>query len=74
MENIVIAVGAADCGTSPLMPYVGERFDGKNFTTLAKRYLCAALLRCGFDVIDPADGVCEPQRSEEHTSELQSQR
>lgn len=61
MENIVIAVGAADCGTSPLMPYVGERFDGKNFTTLTKRYLCAALLRCGFDVIDPADGVCEPQ-------------
>lgn len=61
MENTVIAVGAADCGTSPIMPYVGERFDGKIFTVLAKRYLSAALLRCGFDVLDPANGVCDAQ-------------
>ncbi len=61
MDNIVIAVGATDGGKSPVMPYVGERFDGKDFALLAKLYLGAALLRCGFDVLDVSSDACEPQ-------------
>lgn len=53
MDNIVIAVvDDASCGMSPVMPYVGTRFCGKDFTELTKLNLSAALLRCGFDVFD----------------------
>lgn len=53
MENITIALyDDALCGSSPVMPYVGERYCGKDFTYIAKLYLAAALLRCGFDVLD----------------------
>lgn len=54
MKDIVIAVyGDLECGSSPVMPFVGKRFDGAYFTRAAKLYLSAALLRCGFDVFDP---------------------
>ncbi len=54
MKDIVIAVyGDGKCGQSPVMPFVGKRFDGAYFTRAAKLYLSAALLRCGFDVFDP---------------------
>lgn len=54
MKDLVIAVyGDTECGLSPVMPFVGKRFDGAHFTRLAKLYLSAALLRCGFDVFDP---------------------
>lgn len=52
MNDITIAVGGAECGVTPPMPYVGERFDGSVFTALAKLYTEAALLRCGFDTVD----------------------
>ena len=55
MQEITIALhddGA--CGCSPVMPYIGERYDGKIFTSLAKQFLAAALLRCGVEVLDVA--------------------
>ena len=51
MENIVIAVGGAECAKSPVMPYIGEHIYGHDFTLLATLSLEAALLRCGFDVL-----------------------
>ncbi|MDE7464654.1 MAG: peptidoglycan-binding protein [Clostridiales bacterium] len=59
MEKTDIAVALYDdaaCGLSPVMPYIGAGFDGKHFTRLTKLYLAAALLRCGFDVVD-----CNPR-------------
>lgn len=61
MDDILIAVGGASCGASPLMPYIGKRIEGKDFTLLAKLYLDAALLRCGFDVFDVSKTTVEPQ-------------
>ncbi|MCH5164893.1 MAG: hypothetical protein J1G01_00640 [Clostridiales bacterium] len=61
MENIVIAIGCTECGQTPVMPYVGGRFDGKDFSSLAKYYLGSALLRCGFDVVNVSKTTCEPQ-------------
>ncbi len=53
MSKIIVAVNHdAQCGSSPSMPYVDSRFDGKEFTRICKLYLAAALLRCGFEVID----------------------
>lgn len=40
------------CGFTPPLPYVGMRFDGGYFARRAKCLLAAALLRCGFDVMD----------------------
>lgn len=53
MDTLTVAVGAAACGSSPVMPYIGERADGREFTRLAALYLTAALLRCDFDVLGP---------------------
>ena len=61
MEDIIIAVGGAECGTSPIMPYVGEKFDGKYFTMLTRLHLETALLRCGFDVMDRPRPISDPQ-------------
>lgn len=53
MENFVITVvDDASCGTSPVMPYIGTRLEGKEIARLAKLNLSAALLRCGFDTVD----------------------
>lgn len=53
MENITIALyDDVLCGSSPVMPYVGEKYCGKEFTYIAKLYTAAALLRCGFEVLD----------------------
>lgn len=52
MDNSVIAIGGAECGESPVMPYIGAKFRGSEFTELCKLYLEAALLRCDFDVLD----------------------
>lgn len=53
MADITIAVcDDTACGTSPIMPYVGARFNGRSFTSAAKLFLSAALLRCGFDTVD----------------------
>ncbi len=57
MDNIIIAIGGANCGTSPVMPYIGTRFDGKDFTRIVKLYLETALLRCDFDALDIAQSV-----------------
>ena len=61
METTVIAVGGADCGFSPVLPYIGKRISGELFTRAAKAYLEAVLLRCGFDVLDIPATVTEPQ-------------
>lgn len=61
MDAINIVVGGMDCGSTPIMPYVGGRNDGAYFTRMCKLYLQAALLRCGFDVVDIAGDVTEPQ-------------
>ncbi len=63
MKDIVIALNAdADCGKSPIMPYVKVPFDGGEFTVKAKLALASALLRCGFDIFDcnPAGVTFEP--------------
>ena len=60
-DNIVIAVGGAECGTSPMMPYIGERIEGKEFAMRAKLYLEAALLRCDFDVLDMPEPIADAQ-------------
>ncbi len=45
------------CGVTPPLPYVGMRFDGGHFARRAKCLLAAALLRCGFEIMDcNADG------------------
>lgn len=61
MENIVIAVCGIDCGTTPPMPYIGERLDGKHFTLQCRLCLESALLRCGFDIADRRQPVADPQ-------------
>lgn len=63
MNDIVVAVCGADCGVTPPMPYVGEKFDGRVFTAEARHFTEAALLRCGFDVIDVSAPTAEPQDS-----------
>ena len=57
-KTIIIALyDDLGCGCTPPLPYVGTRFDGGYFTRRAKQCLAAALLRCGFDVVDcNADG------------------
>lgn len=61
MENITIAVGGANAGVSPAMPYIGERMDSREFTGLCKLQLIAALSRCEFDVLDIPYAVDDPQ-------------
>lgn len=50
-QNIVIAIGAIDPGRTPLMPFIGERLDGRDAATMFKLNITSALLRCGFDVV-----------------------
>lgn len=57
----LIAVHTVDCPTSPVMPFVGRQFEGAYFAELTKRYLEAALLRCGADIIDCPHGVNESE-------------
>ncbi len=53
MNDITVALYSdGACGTTPIMPFLGARFDGAEFAKLCKTYLAAALLRCGFDVYD----------------------
>ncbi len=52
MDIFTIAVGGANCGTSPVMPYIGRRIDGAEAIEHAKLLTEAALLRCGFDIAD----------------------
>lgn len=52
MKDIIIAVGGADAGLTPPMPFIGQRWDGNKPTALARLMLEIALLRCGFDVSD----------------------
>ncbi|MBD5132496.1 MAG: hypothetical protein HDT28_07935 [Clostridiales bacterium] len=59
MNVITIAVGGSECGHSPVMPYVGEKADGKIFTRLAALYLTAALIRCDFDVLEVPSPVVD---------------
>ena len=53
MSEITIAIiDENSCGSSPCMPYIGERFEASVFTRCAKLYAMAALLRCGFNAAD----------------------
>lgn len=61
MKDTVIAVCGADAGTTPIMPFLGERLDSKDFTALAKLKTETALLRCGIDILDICKAVTEPQ-------------
>ena len=61
MSEITIVVAGVDCGRTPLMPFVGERFEGRTFTEPAKYLLQAALLRCGFDVVDIKQPITDCQ-------------
>lgn len=61
MNDITIVIGGGNCGTSPVLPYVGERYEGHKFAMLARLYLEAALLRCGFNIIDRQTPISEPQ-------------
>lgn len=61
MSEITVVVAGTDCGHTPLMPFVGERFEGRIFTEPAKYLLQAALLRCGFDVVDVKQPITDCQ-------------
>ncbi len=61
MSEITVVVAGTDCGRTPLMPFVGERFDGRIFTEPTKYLLQAALLRCGFDVVDVKQPITDCQ-------------
>ena len=52
MKDYIMAVGSADVGLTPPMPFIGKRFDGSKFTVLSRLWLEVALVRCGFDVLD----------------------
>lgn len=61
MENIVIAVASAECGSSPVMPYIRKRTDGVEYARRIKLNVMLAALRCGFDVIDIGAPIKDPQ-------------
>ena len=61
MKDLIIAVGGADCGLTPYMPFAGKRFDGADCTALSRLMLEIALLRCGFDISDRRAPLSDPQ-------------
>lgn len=61
MEDYIIAVGGADAGLTPPMPFVGQRLDGSKPAALARLMLEIALIRCGFDVSDRRASLSDPQ-------------
>lgn len=61
MKDILIAVGGQSCGSSPVIPYIGGRIDGEAFSVPARKYLCSALLRSGFDVAEMPRTAFDPQ-------------
>ncbi|MCH5154778.1 MAG: peptidoglycan-binding protein [Clostridiales bacterium] len=61
MNDFVIAIGGADAGETPFMPFVGKRFDGVKCAAWARLMLEIALLRCGFDVYDRHTPVTDTQ-------------
>lgn len=65
MDNFTIAVGGSDCGSSPIMPYIGRRVGGAEATERMKLLTQAALLRCGFDTIELPTPL-EPQDAVGH--------
>lgn len=61
MQDLIVAIGGADVGSTPAMPFVGRKFDGKQSTAAARLLLGLALLRCGFDISDRRMPVSDPQ-------------
>lgn len=61
MKDYIIAVGGADAGLTPPMPFVGQRLDGSKMAALARLMLEIALIRCGFDVSDRRAPLSDPQ-------------
>lgn len=61
MKDIIIAVGGADAGLTPPMPFIGQRQNGNECTALARLMLEIALIRCGFDVSDRRAPLSDPQ-------------
>ncbi|MDE5592604.1 MAG: N-acetylmuramoyl-L-alanine amidase [Clostridiales bacterium] len=61
MKDIIIAVGGADAGVTPPMPFIGQRLDGSKPAALGRLMLEIALIRCGFDVSDRRAPLSDPQ-------------
>lgn len=61
MKDLIVAVGGADVGLTPPMPFVGKKFDGGEVTMYSRLLLEIALLRCGFDVSDKRALVTDAQ-------------
>lgn len=61
MKDYIIAVGGADAGLTPPMPFIGQRQNGGECTALARLMLEIALIRCGFDVSDRRAPLADPQ-------------
>ncbi len=59
MNDTVIAVCGTDPGMTPMMPYIGEKNDGKVFTERAKYLTEAALCRCGFDTVSVTSPITD---------------
>ena len=61
MENLTITIASAECGYTPVMPFIGKRTDGTECAKQLKLCVELAALRCGFDVTDVRETVKEPQ-------------
>ncbi|MCH5155904.1 MAG: N-acetylmuramoyl-L-alanine amidase [Clostridiales bacterium] len=61
MNDYIIAVGGADAGFTPSMPFVGRKFDGAKIAGLARLMLEIALVRCGFDISDRSTPITDTQ-------------